>query len=441
MPTDTSEIAKGVDLERQYGQQLTQYFPQYERYLRNPDDVGLRQYERMLTTDETVGAGFELIALTVITMLGEYHHPTSSRITTRINDWIAGMEGSFNRSVYEILSALPFGYSATEAVYKADGAWIVPERLVTYNPRTIVFKPNVQGQLLDDSIRQYETFPAAPEGRILPRDKMLVMTHNKRYGNHYGQSILRRPYKNWLIKDHVLKGWARGLDRFGTPLLVGLQHDRTVTDPADATKTINATELMLRVLAGAADSTALVVPLSESKDLPQPDVKAVTEPNAGMGEGYHQLVLYLNKGIFRGILIPSLLVEEGQHSGSYALAGTHFELFEWMTLGVRDELVETLIEQFVRKMIDFNFGPQKDYGTFQDNEVRLGQKEIIKSIVTEITDRGYMSPEVAEDYRWARRTLGLPELGAGAVGKLPPNLLPPPPPPAQVSENPAVPVA
>lgn len=410
-------------LGRQTGEPVEGYFPELWNYLRNPDAIGVRQYERMVQTDETVGMGIDLIVLTVLTMLGSYQHP-KKRVQTFVQDSLDGLEnGNFQTAVAQILTNLWAGYSVSEWVAKADGDRIVPARIVTYSPTTIRFKPDAAGLLsLPDSITQHGTAKARtePMGLRLPRERTIVAVHNKRFGNWYGQSVLRRAYKNWLIKDHLLKSWARALDRFGTPLLMGYAPDTQVEDPDNPGTKIHAVKLMARVLGEAADSKALAVPNPSHKDDHPTKAEALTTPTAGMGDGFHQAVLYLNKGILRSMLIPSLLADEGQTSGSYSLADAHFSLFEWMIAGIRNAIVEALVEQLITPLVLLNFGPQDGYGTFANREVRLAEKAVLVEVFRALTELGYMTPEEEEDFTYVRQAMGVPSAREGRVGVLQP---------------------
>jgi hypothetical protein len=416
----TVVIPKGVALDRQYSRQLLTFNPKFQQFLANPDTIGLDTYARMLQTDETVSNGFNLIVLTVLTMLGTYQHP-KKRIMTAVQNTIDGLEdGSWNRAVSEILSSLWAGFSVTETVWAPSGPLTVPIRMMTLPPKSVRFTPDPSGILLDDSVRQIQPPPADQvHGVVIPRTKAVVMTHSRSFGNWYGESIFRSAYKSWLLKDYTLKGWAKAIARFGTPFLIGRTADRAVPDPDNPDKPINSLDLMQRTLNEAEDATAIVVPLPESTTSPQPDVSAIVDTNPGVGEAHHKKILYLNKSIYRAMLIPSLLTEEGQNSGSYALAATHFELFEWMTAGIRDELVEALVEQFVKPIILLNFGPQDHYGTFANREVRLSEKLMLANVLKILTEGGWATPEAKEDFDHVRQGFGFPEAAGGRLGKVP----------------------
>ena len=54
---------------------------------------------------------------------------------------------------------------------------------------------------------------------------MIVYTWDKKWGNYYGNSLLKAVYKNWFIKDNMLKFANIAFERFGSPILLGISRD------------------------------------------------------------------------------------------------------------------------------------------------------------------------------------------------------------------------
>jgi phage gp29-like protein len=114
--------------------------------------------------------------------------------------------------------------------------------------------------------------------------------------------------------------------------------------------------------------------------------------------------------ICRGLLIPSLLFDEGLRTGSYALGASHFDAFYLSVRALYRQLAETLIEQFVRRLVEYNFGPREDgYGEFQERPPDPEQMKVLAEGFRLLVDAGVLSPGNAEDQRWMRSRLGLPE--------------------------------
>lgn len=165
--------------------------------------------------------------------------------------------------------------------------------------------------------------------------------------------------------------WVNGLDKYGTPLVAAMVPDGDIRDPDNRTNAdgdenlISNIEYMSRVLANLQNGTGLAMAAGTQEY--KSDIK-FHGAGAGLGDAFERLILYLNKMIFRGLLVPSLVCDEGQKSGSYALGQSHFDVYSMMLDGIYADLTEVLLEQLVRPLIEMNFGAQKDYGSFPQRE-------------------------------------------------------------------------
>ncbi|NOV01355.1 phage portal protein family protein [Paenibacillus planticolens] len=405
----------------QIGSQLYTTFILFDKAISNPDSSNLLDYERMLDTDETIAAGIEFMILSTLIKLDRYTNEKNPGIEEFVNQCLEGMQGTFIESCEDILSALWAGYSGTEIVWKPEGSRIVLDYLATYHPRTVFFNIDpVTGRLAsDEPITQYRWFSGSPVR--IPKNKAIVFSHNARFGNWYGTSQLRRLRKNWLLKDPVLKMWVNAVDKFGTPLTAALVPDGDIRDPDNPTRPngeenlISNVEYMARVLSNLQNGTGIAMAAGTGED--KSDIKSLFGGGAGMGEAFHSLVTYLNKMMFRGLLVPSLIFDEGQKSGSYALGQSHFDMYMLMLDKIFKKLKEVLLEQLVRPLVEMNYGPQKEWGDFPEREMNDDDVQKLSGIFLQLTNAGYMDSTADEDFQHVRSTVGLPERKQSAADK------------------------
>lgn len=389
----------------QLGSQLNYVLSQFDGTIYNPDAVSILEYERMLETDETVGAAYDFLALVVLTMLGEYHHENPA-ITNLVKDSIESMSGSLAVSLEDMLTSIWAGYSVTEIVWRPRGTRIMLDRLPTYHPFTINFRCDMAGQLVD--IVQHRFFYYAGEA-VIPKEKAIILTRGGRFGNLYGKSMFKRIRKNWLLKDAFLKMWGRALDRFGTPLIVATVPDSDVKDP-ETGEDVHQLEYAVKVLSTIQNGTALAFAQSGTgPNVSSPDIKALTTSGSGVGEAFLQAVQYLNKMICRGLLIPSLVMDEGMRSGSYALGASHFDAFYLAAKSIYQDLTENLLEQLIRRLVEYNFGPQNDYGSFQERAPDIETLKLYSEAFLQLVNGGFLDPQIEEDLRWTRSKIGAPD--------------------------------
>lgn len=397
----------------QIGSQLYTTFILFDKAIANPDSANVVEYERMIDSDETVAAGIEFMILSALNKLDMYRNETSPQIETFINECFEMMQGTLIELCADILTALWAGYSGSEIVYKPDGAKMRWDYIATYHPRTVFFNIDKETGRLDPQtpITQFRWFAGSPVP--IPRNKCIIYSHNMRVGNWYGTSQLRRVRKNWLLKDPVLKMWVNGLDKFGTPLIAAMVPNDDIRDPdqpynGDGTENrIQQIDYMARLLSNLQSGTGLAMGSGTGDE--KVDIKSLFSGGSGMGEAFDNMVSYLNKMILRGMLVPSLIFDDGKNTGSYALGQAHFDIYTIMLDNIYKKLTETLLEWLVRPLIEMNFGPQKNYGEFPEREMSETDRNVLMGIFMQMTNSGFLDPAHQADFDWVRGTLGAPE--------------------------------
>lgn len=388
----------------QIGSQLQSTFSLFDGAIINPDAALVLEFERMLNTDETVSAAYHFLTLCVISFMGEYSHP-DDKIAGFVYECFESMDGSLILACEDILSAIWAGYSVSEIVWKAEAGRIMLDYLATYHPYTITFHLDERGRL--SKINQCRLFSAI--GDDIPPEKCLIFSYRKRFNNYYGSSAFKPIRKNWLLKDAFLKMWARALDKFGTPILAAVVPDGTVKDP-ETGEEVSQLEYATKLLANLQNGTALALSARDAGSGGQlPKIEAVATGGSGTGEAFDRAVSYLNKMIARGLLIPSLVFDEGARSGSLALGTSHFNGFILMVRALFNQLKEVLLDQFISRLILYNFGPQKDWGNFQERPPSTEELKLYSEVFLNLVNAGFVDPAIDDDFKYARNMMGLPE--------------------------------
>lgn len=191
--------------------------------------------------------------------------------------------------------AVPYGYSVAEVIYALRGArigiaavhdkpmeWFRPERdgSLTY------FPPDNPNGVRKDSGAPGDSGPL----------KFLLAKRNATWTNPYGEALLSRLYWPWFFRSNGWQFWARFLERFGAPLLVGSGPG----SPDD----------LARMLANAVQSGAIAT----SGDT---TVNAIATGNAGAA--FVDFCREVDKRIQKVVLGQTLTTDIGT-AGSYAAA-------------------------------------------------------------------------------------------------------------------------
>uniref|UniRef100_A0A6M3M5H8 Portal protein n=1 Tax=viral metagenome TaxID=1070528 RepID=A0A6M3M5H8_9ZZZZ len=184
----------------------------------NPEEISYDEYKKMLNYDAQVIAGFDIIQMGVLMKPWKIMHP-DPKIVDVLTAALRRMRyPTIREAMKEMMKAIPYGFTTTELVFGDYKKFWMPRRvngLKTFDPEYIRFYSDPYGNLtkIEEQIGG-ERIP-------LPLNRTLVWSHDREWGNWYGKSILRGCYKNWFIKDAMLKFANIAYERFGSPILLG----------------------------------------------------------------------------------------------------------------------------------------------------------------------------------------------------------------------------
>jgi len=351
----------------------------------NPSDFDLDVWEKMLN-DGQVKAGLDIIKLSAtakgFNITGE--DPETKKYADFINENFQNIEGSIEDILSEMLTALEYGYSATEKVfdYDKDSGKIVLKKMKVLNPHSIKVKTDKFGDI--EYVKQY----VGSKQIKIPANKIIWYAHDKKFGNPYGAPILRTTYKHWFIKDKMYRFANIAYERYGTPLLVG-----NVQDAKDVGK-------MKQLLTKINGMTGLAVSGGDS-------VKAIQGSNAD----FVSYIEHHDRKIMEGLLVPPMLLglSRGQ-SGSYAMSDNQFDIFMIRVQALQRDLKALFEEEIIRPLIDLNFPNVKKYPSFTFKPLAdEGTEKLARVFQMMIT-----SQVVSPSEEWIREELGFPAMSKEA---------------------------
>lgn len=456
MESRYEELTRLEQEQTQMGTSTPMLYASLQRFVANPSTVSVETYKRMLDTDETVGAGIDFMNLAFIARFGDYQHPNKD-IEKFVRRALNEMEGSWHENLDEMFSAEWSGFSVTEQVWKFDPDFdgapaFVPKKVVTYPPLTMVFAVDRHGKILQDGVYQYQRFhntylnnasmlnpldgfrpdTLAKSGdypypiRIssdltyltvkLPLDKIIHLRSSStgKFDNPYGRSILRRAYKNWVMKEAFLKMWLVAADKKGTPLVVGYAapNDSVLSDNqrpgqyGSDPQPMRADQAMASAFKNMHNSSFMVLPGRKGEQF---DIEAIAVQ--GDLNVFKEGVDYFNAAIMRALLIPPLIMTGGDGKGSYALSETHSKMFNKIIDGKLKVYKQGILEQFIKKIIAYNFPNDlwaKDgAGDFVFEEHDPEMMEKLANVFGSLTEKGYMDAGSQADFDEVRSKMGV----------------------------------
>lgn len=190
----------------------------------NPDKIGVPTYKKMKKYDARVRAGLDILEMAITSVPWEIKHEDDD--VQEFCKWTLERlrRPTFGRALSGVMTAHWAGYSVTETVWEYvpdQKRWSLRRELglKTLDPETIKFFTAQTGQLL--KVEQ----TISGQTVKLDTERMLLYPFNQEFGNWYGESLLQAAYKNWFIKDNMLKFANIAFERFGAPIMLGIARD------------------------------------------------------------------------------------------------------------------------------------------------------------------------------------------------------------------------
>jgi hypothetical protein len=353
----------------------------------NPDEIGIATYKEMLK-DCTVKAGYSLIKYAILSRGWKISYTNEKgdlKVLSTVSHILDNMDGRLEGALSGIVSALIYGFSVSEIVWKIiesgefAGKFGI-KKIKCLDPEHIEFVCDEFGNLED--IKQ--CFDASNPISI-PLEKAIIYVNEKEFGNYYGTSRLRAVYKNWYIKKAVTTYWNIALERFGCPMLIG-----TVPNSQDLDK-------MTTIL----DNIQMKSSIAKTAGW---EISAL-ETGVGRSSGgdFRGAMEYHDEQILKGLLLPPILINTPK-SGSYALSSTQFSMFQLVLQNLENDLSTLLEEYLIKPIVTYNFGEQDVYPQFNFMPLTKDDLLNLSKVFALLVKNGV----VGTDEGWMRDMMGIP---------------------------------
>jgi uncharacterized protein DUF935 len=284
----------------------------------------------------------------------------------------------------EALLMLPFGHMYFEQTYRIVEGLARLRKLGARMPKTIEqIDVARDGGLI--AIRQYGIGGGYDQPPI-PVNRLVAYVHEKEAGNWLGFSLLRPAYKNWLLKDRLLRVQAQTIERNG----MGIPTYEAAETEQDLSKGLGlATSLRAGEAAGAAiPNGAKLRLMGVEGELPD------AEP----------AIRYHDEQIGRAVLAHFLNL--GTQTGSWALGSTFADFFTLSLQTLAMQIADVATQHIVEDLVDLNFGEGEPAPKIVFDEIGSRQAATAEAIRA-LVDAGVITPdEVLE--RAVRQQFGLP---------------------------------
>lgn len=249
---------------------------------------------------------------------------------------LAQMEGSAGTILTQAMDAFAKGWSIQEIVWEArDGRWW-PKAVAAKDPSLFGTELDATGRITGLTL-QLPGEAATP----LPRERFILYANRPSYGRRRGRSDLDAAWRHWVIKNQLISAWKEHMERFGMPTVIGKY--KRGTSNAEASSLLNQLVNLQRNSAMVMPDDSDVVTIGGERDA---------------STGFQEAIEFHNREIARSILGQTLTTDEGRRVGSLALGKVHLQVLVAQLDALRADLADRVMtEQFLRPLIEANFGP------------------------------------------------------------------------------------
>jgi len=226
------------------------------------------------------------------------------------------------------------------------------------------------------------------EPRVIGIDRLVAYVHEREGSNWGGESILRAAYKNWTLKDRLLKLEALTIERNGMGVPV-------YTNPPEAQPDDIEKGRRMANSYRAGDAAGASIPYESKLEL-----KGVTGqlPDPRPAIDYHDAQI-------GRVALAHFLNLDGQ-GGSYALASTQADLFSTAVRSVAEMIRDAANLYIVEDLVDWNFGESVPAPKIVFDEIGESSLSIANALRT-LVDAGVIIPDRSLEEQ-VRRWLDLP---------------------------------
>jgi hypothetical protein len=255
---------------------------------------------------------------------------------------------SWGEHLRMVLLELVYGHSFFEQVYRPDGDRLRLSKLAWRPPRSIAkIEVAKDGGLV--AIVQYGTTTG---GVRLPVNRLVAYVNDREGANWLGQSLLRTAYKNWLLKDRMLRAQALTVERngLGVPVYTGAPVPVDADEGQRDAWLASEKEAGLKLATGFRAGEAAGASIPDGSKL---ELMGVTGklPDTDAPIRYH------DEQIARAVLAHFLNL--GTETGSWALGSTFANFFTDSLNAVSAHVRDVTQQHVVEDLVDVNWGPDE----------------------------------------------------------------------------------
>jgi phage gp29-like protein len=369
-----------------------------------PGGEGYLTYRKM-QHDPQIKACLSTKKFAVLSRGWEIHPASEAAEDVAVADFVRTclneMRGSVLDVLYDSMDALALGVAIQELNWcLRDDGMIGLASIKAKDPANFLFETDPFLNIL--SIRGLPALTSPLKGMLagggvgglaegeLPKDKFVIYPYQPSYANPMGSSDLRSAFQSWFVKQQLLRWWAKYLEKFGMPTVVG-GYD------AKAGYGVKQQREFLSLLGAVHNESALVRPSDMTVELLEAQRVAET--------GFIEAIAYHDRSMAKSLLGQSLTSDSSDRGATYALGAVQANVLSFYLQKLQRDLEDVVMnEQVIKRLVGYNYPPGTSMPSFH-----LGRVDDDRLAATAALIQGLITGTViAPDEPWIRSYLGLP---------------------------------
>ena len=353
----------------------------------NPDQVvqkesgglGLKLYEEMEAKDGHIRTVMGTRKLSVVGKEWIVEPASDDKEDVRRADFVQQVFKNikFDKARMAQLDALMKGFAVSEIIWDISEGDVVIQDFKHRKPWRFVWTLSGELRML--------TQAHAIEGKEVPREKFWVFIYDQRYESRYGRPLGESLFWPYWFKKSDIKWWLIFNEKFGSPTAVGKY-------PTNTSK-VKQAELL---------DAAKALQQESAVTIPEGMVIELLEASRrGSMDTYKAFIDWAENLQSKIVLGQTLTTQQGD-GGAYALGQVHDQVRTELVKADCDGLCESLNEDVVRQLVDFNFPPSKN--GYPKLWIRTEAEKDLKDLaerdklITEMQGRSLKKEYVEETY-------------------------------------------
>jgi phage gp29-like protein len=358
---EIKDLLQITQLRRGGSQEWGQVHPELKHYRI------FKKLEAMFKTDPRITAGWEK-RLSAMLSMGWSIQPGKTKRSEQIAEHIEKQLKSFDfdEALKKIATAIAFGFSLSEIVWKEeDGEWRI-KRIENKVPHYFDFEREPEGgaKIIWESgyIDRNDIVAKFPY-------KIIYHKYQKMGDEPWGSGLMIPLYWVKSFKDQGLSSWMKTLERFAVPSILGVFRDSMDAKQMKAKAKIVNEQLTKLAYDAVGTFAGIDIETIEAK---------------GDGEFFDKLQTLANVAI--DLVLVGTTALSGETSGSYSRDETHSDILSQMVKPEAAALSQTINKTIIKYITELNFGqvPEEEIPRFEISQDRFAKYEEIMSAV----DRG-----------------------------------------------------